>query len=60
MKNEHSTKFTIRFISRGFEEGFGPIKRSRQLYKNINTVKRHKSLEEIILGINKAYDNFIK
>ena len=36
----------------------GSIKRPRKLFKNMNKIEKSKTLEEIILGINKAYDRF--
>ena len=39
-------------------EDHGSIKRARQLYKTVNKIEKSKTLDEIILGINKAYDRF--
>jgi len=39
-------------------EDHGSIKRPRKLFKNMNKIEKSKTLEEIILGINKAYDRF--
>ncbi|MDB4157953.1 hypothetical protein N9609_00530 [bacterium] len=42
-----------------YREDHGPIKRTRKLYKTMNTVTRHETLEEIVMNTNKIYDDFI-
>jgi len=41
-----------------YKEDHGSVKRPRKLFKNMNKIEKSKTLEEIILGINKAYDRF--
>ena len=43
-----------------YKEDHGTIKRGRAISKTINNLKGNKSLGEIMLGIDKTYDDFIK